>query len=150
MSAKRIYKMLRRFSLAIIILSGFAVNQVRVVANESFRTYLSQHDIIYQQPPLHPRDGFPIGNRTLAGLVYHEQGHYKVQLVKDDVWDHRSVLTEDITTGLNHQGVLDLLAKGETETLNNLTAAAARQSRCSTNSFSSASTVSHPAILGAG
>ena len=102
--------MLNKVSLAIVLLTGFTVNQGRVVAEESFRTYLSQHDIIYQQPPLHPRDGFPIGNRTLASLVYHEEGNYKVQLVKDDVWDHRSVPTEDITTGLNHQGVLDLLA----------------------------------------
>ena len=112
--------MLGKLSLAIVVLTGLVANPGRIATADSFQTYLSQHDIIYQQPPLHPRDGFPIGNRTLAGLVYHDQGHYKVQLVKDDVWDHRSVPTEDITAGLNHQRVLDLLAKGETETLNNL------------------------------
>ncbi len=104
----------------IVALTVSAANRNRVVAAESFRTYLSQHDIIYRQPPAHPRDGFPIGNRTLAGLVYHEKGHYKVQLVKDDVWDHRSVPTEDITTGLTHRDVLELVAKGETNTLNKL------------------------------
>ena len=112
--------MLSKFSLPIVVLTGFAVNQGGVAADESFRSYLSQHDIIYQQPALHPRDGFPFGNRTLAGLVYHDQGHYKVQLVKDDVWDHRSAPTEDITAGLNHQRVLDLLAKSDTQLLNKL------------------------------
>jgi hypothetical protein len=109
-----------KLSLAMIALAIFTASQLGVAAAESFRTYLSQHDIIYQQQPLHPRDGFPIGNRTLAGLVYHEKGHYRVQLIKDDVWDHRSVPTEDITTGLNHQRVLELLAKGEQEMLSNL------------------------------
>jgi hypothetical protein len=105
-----------RLSLTIVLLTALAASPNR--AAESFRTYLSQHDIIYQQPPAHPGDGFPIGNRTLAGLVYHEEGQYKVQLVKDDVWDHRSVSTEDVTAGLNHQRVLDLLAEGNQKTLN--------------------------------
>ncbi len=112
--------MCAEISLAIFALTALAANQNRSGVAESFRTYLSQHDIIYRQPPAHPRDGFPVGNRTLAGLVYHEAGHYKVQLVKDDVWDHRSVSTEDVTAGLNHRGVLELLAKGETNRLNNL------------------------------
>ena len=61
-----------------IALIALTANQLRVAAVESFRTYLSQHDIIDQQPPAHPRDGFPIGNRTLAGLAYHEKGHCRI------------------------------------------------------------------------
>jgi hypothetical protein len=106
-----------KFILTIVVLTGLVANQDRVVAGESFRSYLSQHDIIYQQPPAHPRDGFPIGNRTLAGMVYHEQGHYTILLAKDDVWDHRTVPLEDVTAGYDHRRVLELLGKGQTAPL---------------------------------
>jgi hypothetical protein len=106
-----------KFSFTIVVLTGLIVHHDRVVAADSFRSYLSQHDIIYQRPPMHPRDGFPIGNRTLAGMVYHEQGNYKVLLAKDDVWDHRTAPLEDVTAGYDHQRVLKLLANGQTDSL---------------------------------
>ena len=52
------------------------------------KSFLAQHDIIYEVPPRIWQDGFPIGNGQMGSLVYQPEG-MEFGITKQDVWDRR-------------------------------------------------------------
>jgi len=52
------------------------------------RSFLAQHDIVYEVPPRVWQDGFPIGNGQMGAMVYQPEG-MEFGITKQDVWDRR-------------------------------------------------------------
>jgi hypothetical protein len=52
------------------------------------KSFLTQHDIIYEVPPTIWQDGFPVGNGQMGALVYQPEG-MEFGITKQDVWDRR-------------------------------------------------------------
>jgi hypothetical protein len=112
------------FTCFLVLLFGYLVDICAVglsfAAEDDFRSYLNQHDIVYRRPPRGGYDGMPVGNRVMGGMVYSDGGDYKILLAKDDLWDHRTLDYEISHHGLTHAKVLEKLADGEADFLTNI------------------------------
>ena len=53
-------------------------------------TYLSQHDLVYEQAPREWEEGIPLGNGDLGALIWGDGAPLRITLDKYDVWETRN------------------------------------------------------------
>jgi alpha-L-fucosidase 2 len=53
-------------------------------------TYLSQHDLVYEQAPREWEEGIPLGNGDMGALIWGDGAPLRITLDKYDVWETRT------------------------------------------------------------
>jgi alpha-L-fucosidase 2 len=71
------------------------------------RSYLSQHDLVYEVAPREWEEGIPLGNGDMGALIWGDGNPLRITLDKYDVWETRSHWPTD--PRYNYKGLRELI-----------------------------------------
>ncbi len=72
------------------------------------RSFLVQHDLVYEAAPREWEEGIPLGNGDMGALIWGDGNPLRITLDKYDVWETRSYWPTD--PRYNYQGLRELIA----------------------------------------
>jgi len=72
------------------------------------RSYLAQHDLVYEAAPREWEEGTPLGNGDMGALIWGDGKPLRITLDKYDVWETRSSWPTDAR--YNYKGLRELIA----------------------------------------